>query len=440
MKHFIIPIFIIAVAGEVFAQEHHPSAAITNVFQITPAFVNQLADEARTNNPGLRAAGARVNAAQEGEKAVRTWEDPMARFGVMAANEAMRADDGDLLYGVEQRLPLFGKAKAARTVAKAETAVEQADSENRFQQLRKEIAQGVFRAGLADRQVELGKQDVGWLETMLAVAEQRYEIGEASQTDILRLQNERAKRLNDIKTDERNAEHERVNINKLMGRDLHVAWPLLQLPAIAGPVVYNPRLVKLAVQNDPKLKVLAQEVKRAEAMTGQARRQRYPDFNAGVEARNYSGSGEFRQSMFTLSFSIPWGNRKKYDADIKREEFKTKAAGFEAVDYERIVRDEVFHLTIQIDAARREALLYRDEIIPRTEGSLETARIAWESNRGTFRDLIDTRRMLLDAQLMYARAVAEQYGMMSELILCCGLGDFESLQMIGAGPEVEPKK
>jgi hypothetical protein len=85
-------------------------------------------------------------------------------------------------------------------------------------------------------------------------------------------------------------------------------------------------------------------------------------------------------------------------------------------------------------------LLYRDEIIPRSEAGLESARIAWEANRGTFRDLIDTRRMLLDGQLMYARAVAEQYGMMAELILCCGLGDMEALQMIGAGPESEPSK
>ena len=43
--------------------------------------------------------------------------------------------------------------------------------------------------------------------------------------------------------------------------------------------------------------------------------------------------------------------------------------------------------------------------------------------------------MLLDGRLMHARAVAEQYQMLSELVLCCGLGDMEALQMIGAQPE-----
>lgn len=434
----ILSLFGVVGASRLAAE--HSSGLATNAITITPAFVNQLADEARTNNPGLRAADARVDASVHNEKSVRTWDDPMTRFGVMGANEMMRADDGDLLLGVEQKLPLFGKPKAARATAKAETAVEEADATMRFQELRKEIAQGVFRAALADRKIEIGKQDVSWIETMLAIAEQRYESGEASQTDILRLQNERAKRLNEIKTDEQNAEHERVNLNKFLGRDLHAAWPQFHLPTIAGPVVFNSRLITVAVKNEPKLKVLGNEVKRAEAMAEQARRQRYPDVSAGVETRAYSGSGEVRQTMFMMSVSIPWGNRKKYAAEIKREEAKQRAAALEVTDYERSVRDEVFHLSQQIDAARREALLYRDEIIPRSQAALESGRIAWEANRGTFRDLIDMRRMLLDAEFMHARAVTEQYNMMAELVLCCGLGDMEALQMIGAGPEEEPRK
>ena len=88
-----------------------------------------------------------------------------------------------------------------------------------------------------------------------------------------------------------------------------------------------------------------------------------------------------------------------------------------------------------IAAARREALLYRDEILPRTRAAMETIRASWESNRASVRELLETRRMLLDARLMYARAVAEQYEMMSDLVLCCGLGDLAALQMLVETPE-----
>jgi outer membrane protein TolC len=209
----------------------------------------------------------------------------------------------------------------------------------------------------------------------------------------------------------------------------------LELPAVAGPIIYNTRLANVAVKNEPRLRMMQKEVARAQAMAEQTRRMRYPDVAAGVETRAYSGTGEHRQTMFMFSMSIPWGNSKKYDADLKRDQLRSKAAALEASDREREIRDEVFRITVQVDASRREALLYRDQIIPRTEVSQESARIAWEANRGTFRDLLDTHRMLLDAQLMYARAIAEQYQMMADLILCCGLGDMEALQMIGAGPE-----
>ena len=117
---------------------------------------------------------------------------------------------------------------------------------------------------------------------------------------------------------------------------------------------------------------------------------------------------------------------------------KLKAAELDLADYELSVREEVHMLTVKIDAARREAVLYRDQIIPRSQTALDSARSGWESNRGTFRDVLDARRMLLDGRLMRARAVAEQYQMLSELVLCCGLGDMEALQMIGAQPEVSP--
>ena len=60
------------------------------------------------------------------------------------------------------------------------------------------------------------------------------------------------------------------------------------------------------------------------------------------------------------------------------------------------------------------------------------------------RDVLEARRMVLEGRTMQARAVAEQYQMMADLVLCCGLGDLESLQMLEtldlsqAQPEEKP--
>jgi outer membrane protein TolC len=201
-------------------------------------------------------------------------------------------------------------------------------------------------------------------------------------------------------------------------------------------VFYNERLVGFALQNEPRLRMLREQIKQAEAMVASTRRMRLPEVSVGAESRNYSGNGEWRQAEFMLSFNLPLFNRAKYRADIRRDEAKLKTVEAETADYTFAVREEVHGLTVKIDTARREAVLYRDDIIPRSEAALASARAAWESGRGMFRDVLDARRMLLDARLMFARAVSEQYQMMSELVLCCGLGDLEALQMIGAEPDL----
>ncbi len=440
MKFYVSLVMCSATVGTLLAESN---LSPTNVVQVTPAFINALADEARTNNPALKSADARVNAARADEQTIRSWEDPTARMGVSAAERTTRADDGDLIYGIEQKLPLFGKPKAARIFAESGTKVELANADFQFQQLRKEIAQNVFKTALANRTLEIAQQDLAWLDTMLAVAEQRYELGQATQFDVLRMQNERSKRAEQLKTDAQMLEHERVNLNRLLNRKFNSPWPMLELPPIASPVLYSEQLVKLAVKYEPKLKMMRRQIEQASASTEKTRRERYPDFAVGAEARNYSGNGDFRQGAVILSFNLPWGNRKKYDAAIKRDEAKKEAIELDSADYELSIRNEIHNLIVKIDEARREAVLYRDEILPRSRIALESARGGWESNAGMFRDVLDARRMLLDAQLMYERAIAEQYQMMSELVLCCGLGDLEALQMIGAqigNENPEPKK
>ncbi len=409
----------------------------TNPAVVTPALVNQFAEEMRTNHPALAAAAARTNAAAAGLAAVRTWEDPTLKVGGMAAEEMMRAEDGDLAYGAEQKLPLWGKPALARRVARAELDVEIAGGEMQFQQLRSELAKALFRTALAERIVAVGEQDLAFLQTLADTTEASYSVGGATQVELLQIQNERARRVDLLKTDRTKLEHERVALNRFLNRDFNSTWPMLELPPIAGPVFYSARLVQLAVGNEPKLRMMREQIKQAEAMVASTRRMRLPEVMVGAESRNYSGNGEWRQAEFMVSFNLPLFNRSKYRAEIRRDEARLKAAEADAADYSLTVREEIHSLTVKIDAARREALLYRDEIIPRSETALESARAAWTSGRGMFRDVLEARRMLLDARLMFARAVAEQYQMMSELVLCCGLGDLEALQMIGAMPETE---
>ena len=437
MNRMISLAFLAALAG-IFPPVASAESAATNAVVITPDYLGQLAEQMRTNNPALRSANALKDAAAADVAAVRTWEDPMLVVGGVAGNEAMRADEGDILYGVEQKLPLFGKPRLQREAARAALATENASRDYEFQKLRAELAKAAFRTALAERVVTIGVQDLAWLDTTSQQQENNSRVGQTSLADVLRIQNERSRRQNQLQTDRDQLTQEQVSLNRLLNRNELALWPTLELPPLAGPVVYTPQLVELALKYEPKTQRQRQQTRQAEAMVAVARRQNYPDVAAGVEVRNYSGDGTFRQGMLTLRVSLPWFNHSQISADVKREQARLSATQLELSNEQAAIREELHQLTIKADAARREAVLYRDQIIPRTTATLDNVRSGWQAGQTTFREVLDTHRALLEAQLAYAEAVSEQYQALSELVLCCGLGDLGALQMIGAEPESAP--
>jgi outer membrane protein TolC len=413
------------------------SATGTNVVPLTPQFVNTLVEELRANHPALRALENRVRAASFNTNAVRLWDDPMFKFGGLTASQRgpSLGEDGDLVYGLEQKLPLFGKARAMRRVAEAEAGSETARLARQFEILRRDLTKALLRVALADRVVEIGERDLAWLDTMAAATEERYRAGAASQVELLRIQNERARRANQLRTEASRRGHERLSVNRFLNRGLHSPLPQLELPPPAGPVPYHQELVDRAAAFEPRLRVMRREIEQAEASVAVTRKSRLPDVIAGIEGRQYSGDGGFREGMFTVSLNLPWFNRGKYRSDLARDQARLKAVELDAADYQLSVREEVHHLTVGIDAARREALLYRDEVLPRSQQALESAHANWGANRGMFNDVMEARRMLLEAQLMHARAVAEQHQMLSDLALLCGASDAAELQAI-VSPDV----
>ena len=415
-------------------------AVETNAVVISTDYINRLVAEARTNHPALKAADSRVRAATLNAGAVRTWEDPMAMFGGSVYSEkGFKPDeDGNLAYGVEQKLPLWGRPKLTRRVAEAETSMREAEVNYRAHQLRNDITKALLLTAMAEQVVEIGEQDLSWLEATAKATDNKYRAGQASVADALQIENEVARRRDTLNTDYRRLAHQRFTLNRLLNRDATATWPPLKLPPVAPAIPLSHKLLALSLQNEPKLKVLEQEIKQASASAELTRTMRRPDVSFGVEGRQYSGDGDFRSGMFTLRFSLPWGNRDKYRKEYERDREKQKSAEQEREDQVLTVQEELHHLAVGIEAMRREALLSSGEITTRA-GQVLTSRLSeWQIGRGAFRDVLDARRTLLESQLMSARATAEEHQMLAEMLLWSGLENLESLTPLTNEPPLLP--
>jgi outer membrane protein TolC len=440
MKFFGIILSAGFIVLNVCAAENSPRAGTTNAVVITTDLINQLVAEARTNSPSLKAADSRVRSATFNAEGIRTWDDPMATFGgSVYSDKGFKPDeDGNLVYGIEQKLPLWGQPKLNRRIAEAGTSIQQAEAGLRLEEVRRDITKGLLATAFAERVVEVGEQDLAWLDATAKAAENKYRAGDAVLADTLQIQNELAKRTDELRTDRNRLAHERLALNQLLNRSIDSPWPLLQLPPVGPIIPLSQKLLTLALQNEPKLKVMAQEIKQAQATAELTRRSRLPDVRLGVEGRQYSGDGEFRSGMFTLSFSLPWFNEGKYRKDYERDKERQKTAEEERAEQVLMVREELHHLSVENEAARRGALLYGDEISTRAAQALTSRLADWENGHGMFRDVLEARRMSLDSELMSARATAEQNEILAELVLWTGLENIEALAPLANEPSIAP--
>ncbi len=400
--------------------------------RLDPELLDALISESRTNHPGLRAAEQRARAAEHQVEAVRRWPDPMFRFGGVVANTPGPNLDmeGDLLYEVEQGLPIFGKERAARKEAEAGAAVAGASATYQFQLLRRAIAQALHQLAFADATLRIGSEDLQLIGRMTELARQRQQAGLDSNLDFLRLENELQKRRQQLETDRLQREFERASVNRLLGRVQEAPWPAIATPAVAPAVPLSQEMFELGLKFEPRLQVLRRESAMADAGVESTRRSRRPDVRLGVAGRQWSGSGGFREGMFTVGLNLPWFNQRHYRADLDRDRARASAVEADIEDYALDVRRELFRIWTRLDASRREALLYQESIIPRSELAVQTALGAWSAGRGAFLDVHEARRMLVEARLIHARAINEQYQMIADLVTCCGLADLDSLLML----------
>ena len=327
-----------------------------------------------------------------------------------------------------------------RKVAAADAMREQLAADFEMQKLRRDLQVALNALALSGRAAEVEREDLDWLDATLATVDHRYRVGEASQVDWLKIQTARAMAGDELETKEHELIHGAFALNRMLNRDLHAPWPEVTVPSLQPPIYYTEGLVEAALGAEPQLKVMRQDSVSAQAAADLTRRQRLPDVSVGVQARQYSGDGGIREGTATISFSVPWLNRARYDDDWHRDQQRKRASDLAAADYSLSVREELHHHVVDLDAARRQAILYRDQLIPLTRQTLASAQSVWEHNLGPFQDILDAHRMLLADELAFAHAVTEQNTLIAEIALLTGSRDTGTLLALAGDPSTHASR
>jgi outer membrane protein, heavy metal efflux system len=353
------------------------------------------------NNPGIKEALNKWNAARARIPQAAAWDDPrlggdsrVHRFVDVPPNAFM-----DQSVSVEQVVPITGKnlLRARAAVAEAISAYE----EVRRQQLDTTAAAraSFFRLANAYDQLEINRKNIDSLKQIADISRAKYEAGTQTAADVLVAETD-ASKLEEARRDfERQLSDEQAQLNTLMDRD---AFAPLGQPATASiqmPQLSPTSLRPLVLTHRPEVKMAEAKIDVEKWKLQLARREWVPDPALMVKAQRYNDAGQAVSEVDAgVSFPLPWANFRKYSAGVREAGENLGAAqhGLDGSQKEalRLLRDQLQ----KIETFHHHVELFREKLVPQAQQAFEANRLAYESGKASFLDWITAQRVLRDIE------------------------------------------
>ena len=312
-----------------------------------------------------------------------------------------------------QQFPWFGTLRLRGEVAERDVVVAVAELAAAQLDSVAAVKRAYFDLYVSEKTEAIIAENRKILEDFRAIARSRLETG-GTQQDLLRAE----VLLSELDREAANVQQGIATARASLARQLHVSpetdlKTLPELPRAAVPVEME-RLYQLAIAVRPELKGRLAAVARDEKAVELARKRFYPNVTLGLTymdmektnaATPLTASGVPNVGFF-VGFNLPV-YRAKYRAGVCEAEERTKA---DAKLYEA-QRDETFaeikDFMVQAKVQKDVIGLLRDQILPRTNATLELARSDYAKGNVDVATVFSALREVLQIQLQVAQVEGE---------------------------------
>ena len=366
-------------------------------------------NKAMEQNQQIIAARQAWEAAKERAPQARSFDDPMVGVEFMRM-DSTRFDDYDTTeVMVSQRLPWFGKRRARIDTADRGAEVAGFRYLEKRRDVRARLTTAYWQLWVAQRAVEINRENLELLTQFEKIARARYEAGQGLQADVLRAQVERDRLETDLLTMKQDLEVAQARINRLLSEPVQTPREVSTTPAVPELPGMLTELYDRATTYNSMLRSMSRMIDAREAAVRSARLNYAPNFELRVMARQHDGQSGFQEYDTGVAINIPWLWRGKYDARVReaRAELDQADAQYQDMVDRTFLNVREFHASA--DAGLRTVRLFEDVILPRTREFLDSTRAAYESGRVTLLELINAQRAWEDTHLAYERTRA-RYG------------------------------
>lgn len=387
----------------------------------------RLLGEAAQANPDLLAARRALEAARHRIAPSAALDDPMLELGVLnyplQSRNFTREDMTMKMIGIAQRLPYPGKRALRRAVAEREADVAEQNVQEVANKVRRDLKVAYFELALVEESQRVTEKNLRLMEQLSAIAESRYGLGQATQSDVLKAQTQRARMQEELLKLGRERPMLEAELARLLGA--------AAAPAAVGAGALQLREVKLPLEElrssarATRPQLLAQEraIERNARLLDMARREYYPDFDVRFSYGQRDNLDVMRREdmvSLTVAINLPiWRGAKLEPRVAEAQAMRDEAATM----YQAKLNETDAMLRQQVAAAEqalRSARLYDAALLPQARLAADAALSAYRVGRVEFMTLLDSQLTVFNAELGHAAAVTSQNKALAEIELLTG--------------------
>lgn len=363
-------------------------------------------------NPGIRQAIRTVQALGFRVPQVTSLEDPMITL-IPPTGDMTETAAGmmDAQVGISQKLPFPGKLRRRGRIAEQEARMSFAALADARIRTAAEVTTAYYEYYLAHISLAITDESERLLRQIRDVASARYRAGTATQQDVLRSEVELYALINEKITLDQRGKTAQARLNMLMNRRVDSPLPPpkpFQLETVDWRL---PQAMDRAVESNPSLARLREQVERDLESIRLARLEYFPDLRVGF---NYTfiGPGISPVATGDDNWNLPLGlNLPIWWKRLRAQVLEQNAKALASVEQYEAMRNMVFFglqdTLVKIDTQFRQAVLFRDLLIPRAWQTVEVSTSAYQAGSLEFTALIDNWRKWLEFSLLYHRALAQ---------------------------------
>ncbi|MFO7459897.1 MAG: TolC family protein [Desulfatiglandales bacterium] len=393
---------------------------------VTLSMLSDYLGQAAIHNPELESAFYRWKAALEKIPQVKALPDPRFTFAYYIRNVETRVGPQQARLALFQTFPWFGVLDLRENMAFLEAEAARTQYEALKFKIFYEVKNSFYEYAYLAQAVQIAQEDIDLLHYFESVVRARYSAGAVPYADLVKTQVQLGRledRINTLK-DLRRPLIAKLAASMNLPSDTEFPWP----PTVPIMILSmtDDELFKELPEYSPQLKRFEYLAEREKAGIELEKKNFYPEVTFGVEdiitgsalVPTTPDSGK-DAVIASVTVNIPfWWEKRKASVREGQARLASTSKGAEALK-RSLISDMELALYKYRDAQRK-IDLYLNTLLPKAEEALAVTLEAFQAGSRTSLDLIDAEKTLLEFQLSYIRALADQAQRVAELEMLLG--------------------